>query len=327
MNRRDFLAAAAAVPVVLATEPTALARGLGGTPTALVTADTEAHVVAVRLPRGQIARRIATLDGPRSIESSRATTAIVAHSDHGAVTLIDGAALSVERVLRGFSEPRYTACHPNGRHAYVTDSGNGELAVIDLIRRRVLRRIELGGPARHITIDPRRRTLWTSLGSKAARIAIVDIRRPARPRLVRTIRPPFLAHDVAFSPFGTRVWVTSGDARAIAVYDAKTRRRLFTLDADSPPQHLWFSRHMVYATSGDDGTLRTHANNDGRLLSTAAIPVGSYNVTGVTNGRGTPAFSPSLSQGTLALLGSKGRVRWQKQVAPAAHDACYVTTQ
>ena len=328
MNRRQFLAATGAAGAALVLEPGALARTLGGTPVALVTADLEAHVAVVPLKTelgsraGSVVRRIRTREGPRSIENSHATIAVAAHPDEGIVTLIDGRTLRVTRVLRGFSEPLYTACHRNGRHAYVSDAGNGELAVIDLERARVIRRVDLDGPARHITIDPQGRRIWTSLGSKASEIALLDLKRPERPRLRRRLRPPFLAHDVAFSPLGTRVWVSSGDQRRVAVYDARTRRLLFTLEGDAPPQHIWFSRRNAFITSGDDGLLRTHNVKNGRRLRTARVPLGSWNV----SSDGFRPISPSLTQGTLTLLGRNGKTRWQSQIAQAAHDACFVST-
>lgn len=55
--------------------------------------------------------------------------AVVAHSEHGAITLVRGATLGVVRVLRGFGEPRYTAGDPAGRLAYVTDAERGEVGV------------------------------------------------------------------------------------------------------------------------------------------------------------------------------------------------------
>ena len=62
---------------------------------------------------------------PRSIEAV-GPMAVVAHSEIGALTLVRGSTLAVEHVLRGFGEPRYTAGHPDGRHAYVTDAKRGE---------------------------------------------------------------------------------------------------------------------------------------------------------------------------------------------------------
>ena len=62
--------------------------------------------------------------------------------------------------------------------------------------------------------------LWVALGSSAQAIAVVDVCDPLRPRVRRRVRPPFLAHDVAFSPSGRRVWVTAGRERRLAVLPA-----------------------------------------------------------------------------------------------------------
>ena len=146
----------------------------------------------------------------------------------------------MRRVLRGFSQPRYSVFHPDGRHAYVTDSGTGELAVIDLERGRVIRRVEVGALARHVTIDPAGRRLWVSLGSSASAISVVGIGDPRRPRLPRHVRPPFRVHDVAFAPNGRRVWVTAGRVPTLAIYDADGRGPLRRLAADAAPQHVTF---------------------------------------------------------------------------------------
>jgi DNA-binding beta-propeller fold protein YncE len=312
MNRREFVVAAAA----LAIAPEALARRLGVGPAALVTADLEARVVAVDLSTGRRLRHIPTLPGPRSIERV-GETAVVAHTTHGAVSLIDGTRLRIRKVLHDFAEPRYTAASPEGRYAFVTDSGSDELVVVDVIRGRVVRRLAVGGPARHVSLDGRGR-LWTALGTKAARIAVADVRDPLRPRLLGRIKAPFLAHDVGFAPGGRLVWVTSGDRRELALFDPRTARSVRRLRAGTPPQHLTFRGRLAFVTSGDDGTLRTHDVANGRVLRSARIPVGSYNV---AEGSGV-VFMPSLSRGTLCLADGAGRVRRSVHVARSSHDAC-----
>ena len=111
MDRRAFLCAAAA----LAVAPEAFARRLGGWPVALVTADLESRVLVVERS-GRVARSIATLPDPRSIQVVGGT-AVVAHTDRGALTLIDTHRLRVRRVLRGLREPRYMAGSYEGRYA------------------------------------------------------------------------------------------------------------------------------------------------------------------------------------------------------------------
>ena len=320
MNRRTFLVHAAAAGTAARFGSLASAAPAAGPPLVLVTADTEAHVAVVNAATGRILQRLGTADGPRSIERV-AGAAVVAHTELGRITLIDARTFARRRVLSRFDEPRYTAAHPDGRHAFISDSGLGEIIVVEVARGRVVARVDVGGGARHLAIDPIGRRLWTALGTQAERIAIVDVTDPTSPRLVRRITTPFLSHDVVFSPSGDRVWVTAGDRGTMAIYDPSTRRLLRRLAAQAPPQHIAFSERgrVAYVASGDSASLRVHGL-DGALLHTASVPRGSYNV----SRGGGHVFTPSLERGTLCLLDRNGRVRRTVRVAAAAHDACFV---
>ena len=307
MNRREFVLGAMS-----------LALASPSRPLALVTADLEARLVAVDLATGRVRAHVRTLAFPRSIETV-GSTAVVAHSELGAVSLVDGATLAVRHVVRAFGEPRYTAAHPDGRHAYVTDAERGEIVALDVVAGRVLARERIGARARHVTIDPAARTLWVALGSKAAEIAVVDVSRPARPRLLRRFRPPFLAHDVGFAPDGRHAWISSGDRDELAVYDVRRGSLLARPSGDWPPQHVTFHRGLAYVTSGWSGTLRVH-RVDGRPLRMTPVPVGSYNVQQAL-GR---VLTPSLGRGTLSILDVAGRLLRREQVARSSHDACVV---
>jgi YVTN family beta-propeller protein len=274
----------------------------------------------VDLPSARLVARVATLDAPRSIEARGRGPAIVAHTAEGAVSLLAGRPLSVRRVLRGFGEPRYTAIAPGGRHAYVTDSGHGEVAVIDLERARVIRRVAVGALARHVTLDPAGRTLWIALGSSARRIVVVDVGDPERPRVERRVAPPFRAHDVAFAPDGRRVWVTAGRERRQAVFAARGDRPIRVLGADAAPQHVSFGSGRAFVASGEGPSVSVHALSDGRLHRRTATPLGSYNVQ-YAAGR---VLTPSLNHGTLTVLDDAGVIVRRVRVAPAAHDACGV---
>jgi DNA-binding beta-propeller fold protein YncE len=309
VNRREFLAAAAAAPFAL--------RSGAGRPLALVTADTQSAVVLVDPFAGRVLRRIATRPDPRSIERV-GDTAVVAHTAIGEVTLLRG--LKVEHVLHGFGEPRYTAGTPDGRHAFVTDSGRADLAVVDVVHGRVVARLRLGGWPRHVSLDSRGRTLWVALGTEARTVAVVDVTRPAAPRLLGRIKPPFFLHDVGFVPGTGHVWATSGDRGALLVYDARKGHVLQRLAAGSSPQHVTFHGDNAFVTSGNDGTLRVHSLRDGRVLRTTPIPVGSYNV---QQGVGR-ILTPSLEHGTLCVLDTQGRLLRRMPVADSSHDACFV---
>jgi hypothetical protein len=298
VDRREFIALAAGVPFAL--------RASYGTPAleALVTCDSQSRLAVVDLSSFRVTRSIATLPDPRSIERV-GDVAVLCHTTVGAVSIIgrDG----VRHVLRGFVEPRYTAAHPGGRHAFVTDSGRSAVVAIDVVRGRVLGRAALPGWARHITIDATGGRLWVALGSASEHVAVVDTRTMQRTSLVT---PGFPAHDVGCAPDG-RLWITSGAVRRLAVAGADR-------GADAAPQHVTFDRTRAFVTSGADGTLQV-LDLSGRILRTAAIPVGSYNV----QYGGGHVITPSLDRGTLAVLDSRGGSLATVHVADSCHDACF----
>jgi DNA-binding beta-propeller fold protein YncE len=316
VKRREFVLGTAA----LAFAPGAFARSLGGTPTALVTADLESHVVAVDLSTGKVLRRIATAPGPRSIETV-GNLAVVGHTEHGQLTVIDGATLKVRDTIDGFDQPRYTVAASDGEHAFVTDSRAGELVVLAVRRGAVVARVRLGGAPRHLSYEPSAKVLWVVLGNQADRIAVVDVSSPTRPRLVRRFSPPLLAHDVGFGP--GRVWVTGGASRELVVYDPRSRP--VRLRADAPPQHVTFVGSRAYVASGDDGTLRVHDARTGRLLRTSRLPVGSFNVQRESRVAGR-LLTPSLSRGTVCVVDERGVVVRQQRIAKSSHDACFVVS-
>ena len=312
MDRRAFVLASASLLLA----PRALARA--STEVALVTADLEARLVAVELATGRVLQHVPTLPKPRSIEAV-GHVAVVAHSEVGAISLVHAPSLQVAHVLRGFGEPRYTAGHPDGRHAYVSDAKRGEVVALDVLRGHVLARTRVGHLARHITIDPSGRTLWVSLGSKAREIAVVDVSHRGRPRLVRRFEPPFLAHDVGWAPDSRHIWVSSGDRNELAIY--RGGRVIARVPGDEPPQHVTFRGPRVYVASGESGTLRVHELG-GRQLRASAVPDDSYNVQQALGW----VVTPGLGRGTLCILDSRGRVLRTQTVARSSHDACIVTT-
>jgi hypothetical protein len=298
MDRREFVALAAGLP--LTWRRSLVARR----PAALVTCDSEARLALVDLGAFTVLGHVPTLPDPRAIERV-GRYAVVCHTAIGAVSIVEGS--RVRHVLRGFREPRYTAAHPDGRHAFVTDSGRSSVVVIDVVRGRALGRVALPGWARHITIDATGRRLWVGLGSAAQHVAVVA----TNPwRYVATLTPGFGAHDVGHAPDG-RLWVTAGVSRELAI--AATVH-----DAEPGPQHVTFGPDRAYVTSGEAGVLRVQTLS-GRVLRSTPIPVGSYNV---QHGPGR-VITPSLDRGTLTVLDERGALLARVPVADSCHDACF----
>ena len=69
MNRRELLIAAAAAPVALGWPTAARGSARGGTALALVTADSESRILAVRLTDMRVVRSLAVPREPHGIEA------------------------------------------------------------------------------------------------------------------------------------------------------------------------------------------------------------------------------------------------------------------
>ena len=321
MDRRTLLLAAAAAPVALARPGVASGAVRGGTPLALVTADSDDRVLAVRLTDMRLVRSLAVPDHPAGIEAvDLLRSALVLSQASSTVTVLDAVRPRVRAVLGGFETPRYAAGDARGRYAYVSDDAAGQVIAIDVPRARVIGRVEVGAGARHITISRDGSRVVTSLGSQAPRVAVVDVSNPRRPKLVRTFPPEDLAHDVGFSLDGRLIWISSGVDQRLSIHDAVGFRRLQVVAGDAPPQHVTFDElaGAVYVASGASGTLRTHRASDGKVLRTHTVTAGSYNVCALS-GR---VVTPSLDDGRLTLLDARG-LR-SVHLTSHAHDACIV---
>jgi DNA-binding beta-propeller fold protein YncE len=294
----------------------------GGNPVALVTAETMNELLAVSLPGGRILKRLRMPADPENIETSD-RTGVVVSTRAGAVTLIDLSRLRVVKVLRGFGSPHIPLIGRDGRFAYVTDDARGQLVVIDLVRRRVTRRVYVGYGAHHMTEDGPGNWLWIALGERARSIAVVDVSNPARPRLFEHVDPRGGAHDLAFSPGSARVWVTYDDRPEVGVFSATTGKLVRLLHAGSAPQHILFGPAggggHAYVTSGDDGTLRIFSARTGRLLRTVRTSYGSFNLATY----GSFVATSSLYRGIVMEFDENGYRHVATHVAPAARDLAF----
>jgi DNA-binding beta-propeller fold protein YncE len=305
--------------------PASNAAPLGGEPVALVTAESQNQLIAVDLPSGRVLKRLRMPADPENVEPG-ARIAVVVSPRAGAVTLVDVQRLRVRKVLRGFGAP-HIALHlpfPDWQFVYVTDDSRGQLDVIRLPGGRVVKRIFVGLGAHHMTLSPDHRRLWIALGERARSIAVVDTTRPVAPRLIGHIDPHGLAHDLAFAPDGQTVWVTYDDRSTMAVLSANSGRRLRSLAAGSPPQHVVFgegnySRYAI-VTNGNSGTFRIFASRKRRLLRTFRTPIGSFNV----DLGGSFILTSSLSRGTLSEFDFQGRRVLMRKLAPATRDVALV---
>lgn len=303
--------------VALVSVPSGGARLEGGSPVALVTAETANEVVAVSLPGGTVLRRV-HLHDPQTIVAGAAGPALVV-SPSGTVTLLAWRSLRVLAVLRGFHSPQVAAITPGGDRAYVTDAATGELSVVSLTRRRVVDRVFVGYGAHHLAISSDGRRTWVALGERATTLVVLDSSQASRPRIVGRIHPAVPAHDLAFAPDGRTVWVSSDTASYVSVLDASSGRLLATVPAGAPPQHIVFipyGRPRAYLSSGYGSSLELVDPHTRRILKRVEVPYGSFNLAtsgdliataSLLNGDVSEFAGPTLAHWMTVKLASETR--------------------
>jgi hypothetical protein len=287
----------------------------GGSPVALVTAETQNALLAISLPSGHVLKRVSMPADPENVAVVGAKSAVVVSPRAGAVTVVSLPSLRIVRVLRGFVSPHLAAATADFGGAYVTDDGSGRLAVIRLAKRpRVVRSVFVGLGAHHLSVSPSGNELWIALGERARTIVTLDVSDPWRPKVTGRFDPGFEAHDLAFSS-DWRVWVTASDRRYVTVFDSRTLRPVARVPAGTPPQHVAIGPlHDAFITSGYGSSLEIVDRPSGRVRRTVHVPYGSFNVATT----GSLVVTSSLMNGTVTELVENGRVLMRRRVAPAA---------
>ena len=306
-----------AVVSLLLGAATARARMMGGTPVALVTAESENEVLAVSLPGGKVLKRV-HLSDPESIAADPSGQAAVV-SPEGTVTLLDWRSLKVLAVIHGFRSPQIAAITPDGQWVYVSDAATGELSVIELQTRRVVDRVYVGAGAHHLAISPDFSRAWVALGETAGTIVVLDTTKQNRPRVVGRIHPKVAAHDLVFAPDGRTVWVSSASAPFVSVLNASSGRLVATVPAGPGPQHIAFgayARAPVFITSGYGSTLEAVTVATRKVSRRVAVPYGSFNLATA----GGFVVTSSLLNGAVTEF-TDSLHRWMDvTVAPHARD-------
>jgi len=287
----------------------------GGSPVALVTAETQNRLLAIALPSGKVLRRLRMPTDPENVAVVGGKYAVVVNPRMGAVTILSTPSLRIVRILRGFSDPHVVAATADLQGVYVTDDGRGQLVAIRFSPRpHVVRRVFVGLGAHHFAVSPAGNQAWIALGERAHTIVMVDVSDPWRPKVVGRFDPGFAAHDLAFSS-DWRVWVTAADRRFVTIFDTRTLRPVARIPAGAPPQHVAIGYlDDAFVTSGYGSSLEIVDRSSGRIRHTIRVPRGSFDV---TVGGGF-AVTSSLLRGTVTEVTDDGAVWLSKRFAPAA---------
>jgi DNA-binding beta-propeller fold protein YncE len=298
-------------------------------PQALVTDEAQNRVLVVDLPSGHLVRWVALPPDPEDIATTgNGGVVVVVSTRSGKVIVLDRATLRRLETFGGFDQPHIVSISPDDQYAYVTDDASGTLTAIRLDDLKVTRTLSVGAGAHHMAFSPDERRVWVALGESARVITVVStvikpagasssaVVDPGRPHVVGHFDPGFLVHDLAFSPDGRQVWITSASGPDVTAFAARTRRAEFRVPVGPPPQHLAFAGAYVYATSGYGSTIERIDAANGRVADRAMSPYGSFELATADGYVATV----SLLQGTIAIYTPALKLLRVAHLAPATRE-------
>jgi DNA-binding beta-propeller fold protein YncE len=298
-------------------------------PQALVTDEQQNRLLVVNLPSGRVVRSVPVPADPEDIATSgNGGVVIIVSSRAGKVTILDGDTLQVIKTFGGFEEPHIAEISPDGSYAYITDDGRGTLTVIRLSDMKITDTVAVGAGAHHLAFSPTDRTVWIALGENAQQIATLStvISRPASPaspvvnpgspKVIGHFQPGFPAHDLAFSPNGKTIWITSAAGPDVTAFDARTHRVSFRIPVGAAPQHIVFQGPYAYLTSGYGSTIEKVNATTGKVITRASAPYGSFELAA---GDGY-VVSSSLLRGTLAIYTPNLKLIRVTKLAPSTRE-------
>ncbi len=298
-------------------------------PQALVTDEAQNRLLLIDLRSGRIARSVPVPADPEDIATSgNGGVVIVVSSQAGKVTILNRGTLRTIKTFAGFQEPHIAAISPDGSYAYITDDTLGTLTVIRLSDMKLVDTVSVGQGAHHLAFSPTERTVWVALGENAQQITTLStvvsrpsppaspIVDPGHPHVVGHFTPGFPAHDLAFSPNGRTIWITSAAGSDVTAFDARTHHVLFRVPVGAGPQHLVFEGSYAYITSGYGSIIEKVNATTGRVITRSSAPYGSFELDAADR----YVVTTSLLNGTLAIYTPGLRLLRMVKLAPATRE-------
>ena len=292
---------------------------------AFVAAEDQDRLVVVDLERRRIVRRIQVADGPHNVAASwDGRFVLVTSPPAGRVTLVSGCSrvvascsLRVLKVFRGLAYPHDVEVSADGRFAYVTEEHASRIAIIDLERRRVVRRVNVGAGPHDLAVNPRATRVWVTHGRTDRPITLVDTSHPVSAKTAGAVDGPGAPHDIFFSPTGDRVWITYWDTPHVAAYDTRSRRLVARRRAGVLPHHVAVGPEGNFAWVTDHVGARAaiFAARTGRRVRTVRVGPEPHHVALLAGN----AVVASHEAGTITVHHAGGRRLFSVRVGDGLH--------
>lgn len=228
---------------------------------------------------GKLIRKLKSGADPESFDLSLdGATLYVSNEDTAEMSMVDVASGEVRSRVKVGGEPEGVRVSPSGKEVYITCEDAAEVFAIDTASGKVLAQIKVGPRPRGVVFTRDGKTAFVTNENDGS-ITVIDAATHKVATTIKVPKPedpkaiPPRPMGMAFAPDDTKLYVTLGRFRAIAVIDVATRKLEKTIDdvGDRP----W----------------GIAMSPDGKTLYTANGPSGDVSIVDVASGKVTRKIS------------------------------------
>lgn len=204
--------------------------------------------------------------------------------------------------------PAHVVIEKDGARAFVTLSGENALAIIDLKRNAIVRKIATGRYPHGLRISPNGGAAYVANVDDES-VSVIDTVSLTETAKIPVGKSPV---QVGFTPDGMRAYVSLRDENKVAVIDTKSRSVIARIDVGRNPiqVHATADGRFVYVanqgtTADPDDTVSVIETATHKVVATIRTGAGAHGVAISNDGRFV--FISNIVAGTVSVMDTESR--------------------
>lgn len=232
-------------------------------------------------------------------------------SERGELLVFDTAAMTANGAtqVKVGNDPAHVVIDAQSRLAYVTNSMDNNVSVVDLRQKKIVATIATGKMPHGLRMSPDGRELYVaSVDSNS--VSVIDVARLDEVARIPVGKSPV---QVGFTPDGRRAYVSLRDENSVAVIDTVQRKKIATVAVGRNPIQVFATpdgRYVYVANQGTeanpDSTVSVIDTADNSVVSTIETGKGAHGV--VVSDDGRRAFIANIAGDSVSVIDTATRV-------------------
>lgn len=230
--------------------------------------------------------------------------------ERGRLLILDAVTLAVESAtdIEIGRHPAHVIADAQANMAYVTNSEDGNVLVIDIARKKLVGDVRTGIFPHGLRMSPDGKEIYVANVNDNS-VSVVNVSQSREVARIPVGKAPV---QVAFTPDGRRAYVTLRDENSVAVIDTTQRKKIASVAVGRSPIQVFATpdgRHIYAANQGTeaspDNTVSVIETAGNSVIATVETGMGAHGV--VVSDDGRHAFVTNIVDDTVSVIDTATR--------------------